>query len=241
MSIPSTLYLCTSHFLEGAAVPSVAVRYLIWKSGLASCELTGFGSVTDGHVDLSTPSLRNAAADKLVTAIDRSAPSRHEKHALLEQLAKCLAVPSSALALDSRRFEYMDEAELLALTGQGCTIELHGHIHYYPAGEIDVFKADLQKCSETIVATGLPRPRHYCYPSGNFDAAASLALSSMGVATATTCLPGLITQADEMQSHYLPRFLDGESISMLEFQAEMSGFYDIVRRLIGKRQPLQPA
>ncbi|MEJ7804781.1 MAG: hypothetical protein WKG03_02525, partial [Telluria sp.] len=111
----------------------------------------------------------------------------------------------------------------------------------YPAGNIAMFTADMQKCSDIIVEAGLPRPTHYCYPSGNFDGAASDALSAMGVQTATTCLPGLITQANASESHYLPRFLDGESISMLEFEAELSGFSDIVRRMLRKPHPLQPS
>lgn len=240
MGIPSTLYLCTSHYLEEAAVPSVVVRYLIWKSKLASFDLTGFGPGTDRHFDISTHGERDAAANQIVSAICRGAGCRKTTHTLLEQLATCLAVPSSTLALESRRFEYMNQAELLALPPQGCSIELHGHVHRYPAGEVEAFKQDLQLCSDTIIAAGLPKPRHYCYPSGNFDAAASPALKSMGVTTGTTCLPGLITQADPKQSHFLPRFLDGENISMLEFQAEVSGFYDIARRLIGKPHPLQP-
>lgn len=240
MQIPSTLYLCTSHYLERAAVPSVAVRYLIWKSTMPSFELIGFGPDTDCHLDISTQGGRDAAANKIVSAISCSATCRETTHALLENLAKCLEVPSSTLALGSRRFEYMNEEELLALPNQGCNIELHGHVHRYPAGQVDVFKQDLKQCSDTIIAAGLPKPRHYCYPSGNFDAAASPALSSMGVITGTTCLPGLITQSNATQSHFLPRFLDGENISMLEFQAEMSGFYDLARRLIGKRHPLQP-
>lgn len=240
LGIPSTLYLCTSHFLEGWAIPSVAVRYLIWKSGLQTAQLSGFGPGLDGQLDLSTPALRDTAAMRIVAALDACPPARESKHALLESLASSLQVPSAALALASRRFEYLNAPELLALPGQGCAIELHGHVHRYPAGDVAAFKEDLQKCSDTIVAAGLPTPTHYCYPSGNFDGAASKALGSMGVVTGTTCLPGLVTRADATQSHYLPRFLDGESVDMLEFEAEMSGFTELVRNLVRKPHPLQP-
>lgn len=240
LGIPSSLYLCTSHYLEGWAIPSVAVRYLIWKSGLQSVQLHGLGSA-DGSVELGTPAQRNAAANRIVAAIDASLPQRDTKHAMLEQLASCLKVPSSALALSTRRFEYMREAQLLALAEQGCTVELHGHVHLYPAGDPAAFEADLRQCSDTIVGAGLPRPTHYCYPSGNFDAAASPVLERLGVLTGTTCLPGLITQASATQSHYLPRFLDGESIAMLDFEAEMSGFSELLRKLLRKAHPLQPA
>jgi peptidoglycan/xylan/chitin deacetylase (PgdA/CDA1 family) len=160
---------------------------------------------------------------------------------MLEQLSSCLNLGPDQLALESRRFEYMNKQELLELPAQGCSIELHGHIHNYPSGNTEAFKKDLQQCSDTIVSAGLTSPVHYCYPSGNFDAAASAVLSAMGVCSATTCLPGLIRTPTPVQNHYLPRFLDGESISMLEFQAEMSGFTELVRTLVRKRNPLQPA
>jgi peptidoglycan/xylan/chitin deacetylase (PgdA/CDA1 family) len=233
LAIPSTLYLCTSHYLEGWAIPSVAVRYLIWKSGLQSVVLQGFGAATDGACDLSTPALRNQAANRIVAAIDAAPPNREHKHALLTQLAACLGVSAQQLDLASRRFEYMNRDELLALPAQGCSIELHGHVHSYPAGNPAAFADDLRQCSATIEQAGLPRPAHYCYPSGNFDAAASATMVQLDVRSATTCLPGLIGHADPTQLHYLPRFLDGESITMLEFEAEMSGFSALIRRLAG--------
>lgn len=238
LGIPSTLYLCTSHFAEGWSIPSVTVRYLIWKSGLSVAQLSGFGKGVDGPVDLSTPALRNEAANRIVQAINSNPAERSIKHAMLEQLGRCLNVTPDQLALESRRFEYMNRSELLELPKQGCSIELHGHIHDYPSGNTEAFKKDLQECSDLIVAAGLPKPAHYCYPSGNFDAAASAILSCLGVRTATTCLPGLIGDPNPAQCHYLPRFLDGESISMLEFQAEMSGFSELLRHLLRKRSPL---
>lgn len=241
LGIPSTLYLCTSHFNEGWSIPSVTVRYLIWKSGLLSAQLSGLGKGIDGPIDLSTPALRNEAANRIVQAIDANEPLRSVKHEMLEQVGRCLNIAPNQLALESRRFEYMNQQELLKLPAQGCSIELHGHIHNYPNGNAEAFKRDLQQCTDTIVAAGLPRPGHYCYPSGNFDAAASAVLSDMGIRSATTCLPGLVKDANPTQRHYLPRFLDGESISMLEFQAEMSGFTELLRNVVRQRNPLQPA
>ena len=231
LGIPSTLYLCTAHYLEGWAIPAVATRYLIWKSGLQSVHLSGLGAGIDGEVDLRTPALRHQAAVHIVDAINRAPASRQHKHAMLEQLAVNLQLPSAALDLASRRFEYMNAQELLEVTRHGCEIEMHGHVHSYPVGNTVAFEADLRRCKEAIMATGLPEPTHYCYPSGNFDAAASPVLARLGVRTGTTCMPGLIRRADATQSHYLPRFLDGENITMLEFEAEMSGFSELIRRL----------
>lgn len=229
--IPSTLYLCTSHFLESWAVGAVTVRYLLWKSGLRQANILGMGPGIDGCYDIATKAARNSAADRIVKAIKLSPPEREARHALFETLAACLKIASDDLGLATRRFEYVNRAELQAIATQGCAIELHGHVHRYPAGNVAAFKEDLRRCSEIIEAEGLPKPRHYCYPSGNFDRAASGALLDMGIDTATTCVPGLVKQDTLVDRHYLPRFLDGADVSMLEFQSEMSGFSDLLRRL----------
>lgn len=238
--IPSTLYLCTKHYLEGWAVPSVAVRYLLWKSGLASFQLHGLGSADGQHL-LSTPAQRNHSANQIVAAIEQLAHSQAKLTAALEQLTLCLKLQSADLDLASRRFAYMNEVELRALPAQGCTVELHGHVHHYPAGDTAAFRADLSTCRDTIVTAGLPSPRHYCYPSGNFDPAASDILESLGIVSATTCLAGMITEANPRQCHYLPRFLDGEDVTMLEFQAEMSGFSSLLRQAVGVLRGRQAA
>lgn len=226
--LPSTLYLCTSHYLEGWSVPAVTVRYLLWKSSLDRVALRGFGAA-DGEHPIATVAQRDAAADAIVGELKRLATTRDAMHALMEQLAVAVQVPSEALNLAARRFEYMNETELHALIKQQCSIELHGHIHRYPAGKPDAFVADVTLCRETIMGMGLPQPHHYCYPSGKYDVRAAQILHGMDVHTATTCLPGLVDKADDKSSYYLPRILDGERVSMLQFQAEMSGFTDLVR------------
>lgn len=241
-NIPSTLYLCTSHYLEGWAIPAVTVRYLLWKAKPHPVQLTGLGDGVDGDYDLSTPALRERAAQKLVAALEPRLRTRDTWHETLAALAAALKIPQGTLALETRRFEYVRADELLALPAQGCTIELHGHVHRYPLGDPTALESDLTQNRDTIIAAGLPAPRHYCYPSGDFDAAASPVLRKLGVRTATTCLPGWVGKANGEQMHYLPRFLDGENISMLEFEAEMSGFSELLRKLAGRKiHHLQPA
>lgn len=235
LGIPSTLYLCTRHFLEQGTVPSVAVHYLLWKTALPEARIAGCGDQLDGQWRLGDPAQRAELIERAVAALEASGV---DKTLLLGRLGAGLGVDPATFALASRRFDYMNREQLLALAAQGCTVELHGHVHHYPAGDPQAFRRDLQACRDAIVAQGLSAPRHYCYPSGNFDAAASVVLHEQGVVSATTCLPGLIGTVTPSQAHYLPRFLDGESITMLEFQAEMSGFSDCLRALRGGRSAI---
>ncbi|MGZ5884767.1 MAG: polysaccharide deacetylase family protein [Burkholderiaceae bacterium] len=229
MKIPSTLYLSTKNFSEGWPILNVAVRYIIWKAGQHPKTVHGYGPDVDGEYDLQEPATRHRLACAVANVIQESTSGRDQVCAELDRFANCLGVPVDELRLNSRRFEYVNKEELLNIAEQGCSIELHGHIHEYPKGNPLQLIEDLRKCEHAIVGLGLPRPRHYCYPSGSFGAEASAALSELGIRSATTCIPGLVTELGSMQRHYLPRFLDGEDVHPLEFEAEMSGFSELLR------------
>lgn len=230
MKIPSTLYLSTLNFLEGWPILNVAVRYTIWKSCKQSATIQGWGSGVDGEYDLRQAEERQRLAVGMVKAIEQSASGREQVCAALARFADCLGLPASELQLESRRFDYVTKNELLDLPRQGCTIELHGHVHEYPKGNPARLVEDLSKCRGIIAGLGLAEPRHYCYPSGSFGAEASEALDGMGIRSATTCIPGLVTDVSGHRRHYLPRFLDGEDVHSLEFEAEMSGFSELMRK-----------
>lgn len=238
MRIPSTLYLSTQNFLEGWPILNVAVRYIIWKAGARAVEVQGWGAAVDGSYDLATARERNRLAGGVVKAIEAAASGRERICEELSRFAASLGVPAAALQFETRRFDYVTKQEAAELGKLGCSVELHGHVHEYPKGDPARLAEDLRQCEATIVGLGLPRPRHYCYPSGSFGAEASAALSGIGVLSATTCIPGLVGGVGGERRHYLPRFLDGEDVHPLEFEAEMSGFSELMRdalRLVRRR------
>jgi peptidoglycan/xylan/chitin deacetylase (PgdA/CDA1 family) len=235
MNIPSTLYLASKQFLEGAPIVNVVVRYLVWKADTRVVRISGFHAGVDGEHDLRDTKVRAQLVRSAVDAIENVATGRSQVCAELERLARCLDVPVSELRLDTHRFDYLSPTELAALPSSLCHVELHGHAHRYPRGEPDRFREELTLCWNTITGLGLRAPRHYCYPSGIFDAAASPLLSEFGVISATTCVPGLVMHEPQPARHYLPRFLDGEDVHPLEFEAELSGFAQLVRRYIKRK------
>lgn len=242
LQIPSTLYLSTDSFLRGWPIFNVVVRYTIWKAGQRSVTINGWGSEIDGEYDLRNSRDRYRLSGGVVAAIAASSSSRDEVYAALNRFAEDLGLDATTLQLDSRRFDYVTKEELLEIAKQGCSIELHGHNHSYPKDKPAQFAKDLRLCANTIVEMGLPEPRHYCYPSGSFDAQATITLTALGVVSATTCVPGLTNQVDDEHRHYLPRFLDGEDVHHLEFESEMSGFSELIRsatRLFKQRPSLK--
>lgn len=234
LAMPSTLYLCTSHVLEGTPVADVTARYIIWKSPRKAIKLHGYGGAVDGQYDLATAQVREQLGRKVAVWIEGFGTDKTAVTDAIERFATEMQVSAAELQLGSRRFQYMTGEELRALAAQGCAVELHGHVHRYPKGDPAALAEDLRLCSGAIQSLGLPLPKHYCYPSGSFDADAPRTLSAHGVVSATTCIPGLISSADSEQVYFLPRFLDGRDVEMLEFEAEMSGLSEFLRRATGR-------
>lgn len=230
LGFPSTLYLATEVFAAQRPVHGVVLGYLLWKAPRRQIHLQGLDSAIDGAYALADAIERRrlaAAASRWLQGLQHDAAALR---AALERLAQALGV--SDLDLNSRRFSYLNAEELLALGAQSCSIQSHGHRHHYPLGDRAAFRDDLRSCSAVIESQGLPAPRHYCYPSGSFDAQAATVLRELGMSSATTCLselPADVGAAD--RRYYLPRFLDGASVSQLEFEAELSGLMAWMRRL----------
>lgn len=227
-----TLYLATQVFVKGIPVFDVCLRYLLWKSTLEAVTLRDFSPLLDGSYQLRKTVDRErfcVAADQWFACLTQDPDVTH---AALERLANALGVSSDRLNLKSRRFSYMGAQDLLFAVRQGCQIELHGHTHLYVAGQPERNLVDIETCRQHICNLGLPMPRHYCYPSGAFDAYAAQLLMSANVLTATTCEPGLVRRSAGLSQFYLPRFLDGGDVTPIEFEAEMSGVLEFVRRLV---------
>ncbi|MFC5460203.1 polysaccharide deacetylase family protein [Massilia niabensis] len=223
------LYLHSEAYEQGAPIAGVALRYLVWRAPRRQCHVNGFTQDLDGGYDLVRDADRRMLVERAERWLRSVAPSDVE--AALVRLAEAVGVPAATLDLASRRFSYMTRDELRQAAANGCAIELHGHVHSYEPGKLEINRANIERCRESIVAAGLPNPVHYCYPSGRFDPAAPAAMRAAGVRTATTCLPGLVNIAGPDDAFFLPRFLDGGDVSMIEFEAEMSGVLALVRKL----------
>lgn len=224
------LYLHTEVYESGAPVIPVSLRYILWKAGARDVDLAGFSKEMNGAWQLCDHAqqrrLRIAAEAWLTAQPPQMIAS------CLERFAGALGISPALLDLASRRFSYMTQDELRNAAAAGCSIELHGHVHEYVTGQRERNRANIEACRAHIVGAGLAWPQHYCYPSGVFDAEAVFVMRAAGVTTATTCLPGLVNGRDPNARYFLPRFLDGGDVSMIEFEAEMSGMLQLLRTLV---------
>jgi peptidoglycan/xylan/chitin deacetylase (PgdA/CDA1 family) len=225
-----TLYLATKVFQSGLPVVDVCLRYIVWKSGAELINLQGLHATLDGRYDLRDRKQSWAMLSAAIEWVRGLEADRAACYEAYRRFAAAFGLAPELVQLASRRFSYMDSAELLDAAAAGCRIELHGHVHKYERGATEKNAQDIAACRAVIVALGLPEPRHYCYPSGAFDCSAAPMLRAQAVLTATTCVPGLVGKLDDDGVFFLPRFLDGSDVSMIEFEAEMSGLTAWLRR-----------
>ncbi len=228
---PSTLYFTSYYFRKGKPIFQLAVDYICWKSAKQTVDLSGLGvpELADATT-LDFTSEQRRRVSETVHAFGAEKLDETQRVALSRRLAACLEVDYDAIA-DSRILSLLTADELRQLEQSGMAIELHTHRHRFPedpaaaAAELNENRAAI----EPVIGRSMT---HFCYPSGIWSKAHEPVLSDNGVRSATTCETGLAHTGSNFLA--LPRILDDNRVSQIEFEAEMSGFSDLVRRVSGK-------
>lgn len=230
-NIPSTLYLHTEKFMQQMPLHNVAIRYLVSKAGKFNIAEKDGLPWSGAAYNCQSPIDVNRLIFDMNSWVDDQGATKEQVYSVLRRIAIVLHAKGDGAKFDDKRFEYISPGDIHKLTDLNCSIELHGHRHSYPAGDPQAFSLDLRDCRNSILTSGLKAPNHYCYPSGKHDLAASKVLQENGVISATTCTPGFVNAKALANPHYLPRFLDGEDVSHVEFEAEISGVAEIFRKM----------
>lgn len=222
----STVYV-TSYYVEHATpVYRLIVQYMFWKARKAQLECKDLAWWPDGGLDLSDPAQREAACDACIEFGEKSG-NEARRVQTCEQLGSLLGLPYAEI-VQQRLLHLMTPEELRALGALGMDVQLHTHRHNFPLDDGPGAQREIEQNRQSL-SQWLPGPfEHFCYPSGEWHERQFPWLDAVGVKSSTTCLPGL-NDADTPR-HALRRFLDGENIHPLEFEAAVSGFSDLLRR-----------
>ena len=216
---PATLYVTTE--ASGGPVFNVAFRYLVQQSGVSVVDLSG--------LDLGGPVPDRLSADALRPFLSNKPPclrSPAGSRRALEQVAAHLGVDWTPID-QHRCFDIASAKELKQAADDGFDLQLHTHSHRLPEDPADVRREiDTNRaCLAPLAARTL---KHFCYPSGRWSPAHFAPLHAASVASATTCEPGLNTAATPPLA--LSRFVDGDHLSDLIFEAEITGFAELLRQ-----------
>lgn len=221
---PATLYLSTRHAVEGTPVATVVLSYMFWKRNETRLVLAGVDPSVDGAYQLTSyDHTAEAVLEQKITQLDSAAQAR-----MLQQVADNLELDASTLTAD-KRFHMITPSDVEALAAMGVDTQLHTHDHVMPQN-LSEFREQLEQNRRHILMYSRGEPlQHFCYPSGRYSARHAQWLAQLDVLSATTCDPGLNSRTQD--PYALRRFLDSESISEIEFEAQICGVFELAKLL----------
>lgn len=223
---PATLYIASYYLEKQTQVFNVAANYVLWRGRGRRLDLSAVAPGPSGTYDLADAARRAEAHEALIAYADTLADAE-ARQTLFRRL--CAALDQDAAEIERQRIcAFMRAAEARELQGRGIDIQLHTHRHRFPADDFDLARAEIEDNRHALAAvTDAPR-RHFCYPSGDYERHQLAWLAPLGIASATTIEGGFTRPGSS--PYELRRFLDSERVSPLEFEAEMSGFFELIRR-----------
>ena len=220
-----TLYLTSYYSAKQTPVYNMLIQYLCWKAEYKIYDFSIFGPLFSPVAQEKCDSNFNVVVNVLVDEIERLETS-NEKDAFARTLSSVLKIDYDAIE-SARLFHLISAASAKNLASKGVHIELHTHRHSLGDMSEAVLRKEISDNKSFISAACSNVPRHFCYPSGEYTQDHLVWLASLDVVSATTCHSGANYKgADVME---LSRILDGENLTQIELEAELSGFKDLFR------------
>jgi peptidoglycan/xylan/chitin deacetylase (PgdA/CDA1 family) len=220
---PATLYLTSYYFDKDCPIFNLAVDYMFFKTDLKNQSLEKL--VIDGCINQNDPE----AAQKIKT-FGRTLNSEMDRIRILRLLGELLEVDYDELN-QSRILNLINTSELNELIAGNVDIQLHTHRHSLPE-ESDLADHEIEKNANKINQLLAKPMSHFCYPSGVWSKEHWPVLMKHNIKTATTCEPRLVDY--DTHNYSLDRILDSARVSQIEFEAEISGFNELIRIFRGK-------
>lgn len=217
--MPATLYCDTAQLLEQKPICHLIALHL-WK--------------------LAPDEAKTAAAERLFSRARDLAIDADERLQAATELAQLFGI-DLAPYIRSRAFHYMTAQQLREVADAGIDIQLHTHNHAMHDMSTEAIEEEIAANRAALARILRVSPdsfEHFCYPSGEASEAAARYLADSGIASATTAIIGLASERSNL--HLLPRIFDGDQLSELRFEAEISGFMHLMRSLAFWRGEAQP-
>jgi peptidoglycan/xylan/chitin deacetylase (PgdA/CDA1 family) len=216
---PATVYQSTYYSVYNRPVFDVALPYILWKAVRDPIDALPFTG-EQGMLDLSNLQAKYRAADTIYQKALQRYLSAEEKDKLLEELASVVGVDYQEIR-SRRLLHLMKPDEIREVAARGIDLQLHTHRHRMPHTRELMLREIQDNRSLLEPLTGRPAV-HFCYPAGVHFQDVLPWLKEAGVRSATTCVPGLCSPSSDPL--LLPRLIDSQTLSELEFRAWLSGF-----------------
>jgi peptidoglycan/xylan/chitin deacetylase (PgdA/CDA1 family) len=217
---PATVYVTTYYVEHSVPIFRLAIQYMFWKTRKSELRLQGVVWSPNGSTDLADEVQAKRVMWDCIHFGERHC-TEEQRQRLCELLGELLEVPYESV-VRSKVVSLMTPDHLRQLARSNVSIELHTHRHTFPAEESMLGKKEIADNRAALARwLGGAERRHFCYPSGLWNKRQWNWLGEVNIGSATTCVPGL--NHKETPRYALRRFLDGENIHQLEFEAALSG------------------
>ncbi|HEX8873310.1 MAG TPA: polysaccharide deacetylase family protein, partial [Nitrosospira sp.] len=224
---PATVYVTTYYVQNPNPVFRLVIQYMFWKTRKQELVLRNVSWAENKVVDLRDPVQAEQTMWDCINHGERECEEK-QRCTICAELGELLETPYEEI-VRSRMFHLMTPDELRSLSPAGVRVELHTHRHIFPSDDQSLAEREIADNRAALTQWLPSETQHFCYPSGLWDERQWAWLDNMNVKSSTTCVPGL--NSSETPRHALRRFLDGENIHQLEFEAAISGFSDLLRAL----------
>tara|TARA_Y100000590_G_scaffold470768_1_gene669832 strand:+ start:79950 stop:80912 length:963 start_codon:yes stop_codon:yes gene_type:complete len=224
--LPATLYVTTYYQQKQNPIFRLHLQYLLWKSSEANVNWQKFS------MNLPFSGEENLKGSQKVWKVIEhfeTKESEETREKFLREFEKQIGV---ALNSEQRKksFTIASDNELAVAQSSNFDLQLHTHRHRLPT-EKDECQKEILENREILKNFTHSSLEHFCYPSGIYDTRQFPWLEEVGVKTATTLLPGIVKKSSHPLE--LPRVLDSEAISNIQFEAEICGVGDLLRKIKG--------
>jgi peptidoglycan/xylan/chitin deacetylase (PgdA/CDA1 family) len=229
---PATVYLTTARVEHNFPIVNLFASYVLWRSRTQVLDGRGVPGLS-GRYELRTPAQRERVVREMDQAVQRLAHTAQEKDRIVKELVDRLGLDYEAL-LASRVLTLMRPDEVKQMASLGVDFQLHTHLHRTP-DDADVFVRDVLQNKTRVEALTGTAADHLCYPSGMYRLSYLPGLRRAGIASGTTCDPGIAVRASEPL--LLPRFVDTGTITDVEFEGWITGAAACLPRRTKKAYP----
>ena len=223
---PATVYVTTYYAEKQVPVFRMACRYLLWVGRGKTIPGNGL-TVNDLPLELHTLDQRDAAVHAIEARMQKKNEGVEGELATLQLLAERVGADFDRF-LAERRQQIMSPDEIRSLPSDLVEVQLHTHRHKVPLRKAS-FDREIED-NRSALASFRPGDvlDEFCYPSGVTDERFLPWLAELGVKTGVTCEVGLATS--ETNPLMLPRLVDSNGFTRLEFEAWLSGFGSLLPR-----------
>jgi len=223
--LPATLYVTTYYALAQRPVLNVLVNFMVARART----LPPIDTLVPDPGPQPDPSQRADYSTALATRVD-ALDTLALRWDAIRRIADQLGVDLDTIDT-GRWFHLMDEDELRAAQAAGIDIQLHTHTHRMHGFNGEKVRTELDKNRHElsrILGVSPSGFSHFCYPSGVHGPEVYPLLKAAGLQSATTTDFGLNPPGSNPFA--LKRILDCQSMSDLELEARLSGFWSLVQR-----------